>query len=90
MKMTDIRCNLARLRISRGHTQGALVFTVNEYLEHDGAICTKLDRVSISKAECGSVILIPDHVAAIAAYLDCTPHDIYPGLYPEDGDPHAE
>lgn len=78
----DVVCNIRRLRGRYFLTQDEVVDGANEYLKELDAK-PLLDRVSLSKAENGSIILIPDHVFAIATFLDCTMHDIYPEFYPE-------
>lgn len=78
----DVVCNLRRLREGYCCTQDEVVVNVNDYLKQLD-VKPLLDRVSLSKAENESIILIPNHVYAIAAFLDCTAHDIYPEFYPE-------
>lgn len=90
--MNDFACNLKKLRIESTLSQNELVDCANDRLfalyGHD----TKayIDRVSLSKAENKSIILIPEHVDAVATILCCTPHDIYPTLYSVGGDSDAE
>ena len=80
----DVQCNLAKLRKRAGFTQSYVVLGANDHLKALGIEYELLDRVALSKAEMGSVILIPNHVHAIAAFLDCSAHDIYPYLYPKE------
>lgn len=82
MITTDVVCNLRRLRKGYCCTQDEVVDAANDYLK-ELDVKPLLDRVSLSKAENESIILIPNHVHAIAAFLDCTAHDIYPEFYPE-------
>lgn len=79
----DVVCCLRRLRARCGQSQEYVVEGANWYIDALEMQCPRLDRVSLSKAENGSIILIPDHVFAIATFLDCTMHDIYPEFYPE-------
>ena len=81
----DVVCCIRRLRTRAGQSQEAIVEGANWYIDNLDSLmqCPRLDRVSLSKAENGSIILIPDHVFAIATFLDCTMHDIYPELYLE-------
>lgn len=80
----NVVCGLRRLRTRKGQTQEDVVEGANWYIDALEMQCPRLDRVSLSKAENESIILIPNHVHAIAAFLDCTAHDIYPMLYPEE------
>ena len=86
LKPDDARCNLKRLRFRRGMDQIVLLDGVNAVLsrQNNGEWYPPLDRVALSKAENGYVLLIPEHVHAIAAFLGCSAHDIYPNLYTED------
>lgn len=79
----DVVCCIRRLRTSSGKSQEDVVEGANHKIDTLGIKCPIRDRVSLSKAENGSIILIPDHVFAIATFLDCTMHDIYPEFYPE-------
>lgn len=81
----DVVCCIRRLRTRAGQSQETIVEGANWYIDNLDSLmqCPRLDRVSLSKAENGSNILIPDHVFAIATFLDCTMHDIYPELYLE-------
>ena len=81
----DVVCCIRRLRTGAGQSQEAIVEGANWYIDNLDSLmqCPRLDRVSLSNAENGSIILIPDHVFAIATFLDCTMHDIYPELYLE-------
>lgn len=79
----DVVCCIRRLRTRAGQSQEDTVEGANWYIDNLEMQCPRLDRVSLSKAENGSIILIPDHVFAIATFLDCTMHDIYPELYLE-------
>lgn len=85
LKSSDARCNLKRLRFRRKIDQRALVAGANSVLamQNNGEWYPPLDRVALSKAENEYVLLIPEHVHAIAAFLVCSAHDIYPNLYPE-------
>jgi hypothetical protein len=80
----DVVCCLRRLRIRAGQSQEAVIEGANWYIDTLEIPYPKLDRVSLSKAENESIILIPAHVYAIAAFLDCSMHDIYPMIYPEE------
>lgn len=79
----NVVCRLRRIRTGAGQSQKAVLDGANWYIENLELKCPELDRISLSKAENESVILIPDHVFAIAAFLDCSMHDIYPEFYPE-------
>ena len=86
-------CRLRKLRTCAGQSQEAVVEGANHYLKAMSDVPTLLDRVSLSKAENNSIILIPSHVHAIALFLDCKERDIYPYydlLYPLGGDANAE
>ena len=78
----DVVCNIRRLHTLAGQSQENIVEGANWYIDNLEMQCPRLDRVSLSKAENESIILIPCHVYAIAAFLDCDMHDIYPMIYP--------
>lgn len=78
----EIICRLRRLRKYQELSQDYLVEAVNDPCGRDTLPYPPLDRVALSKAENGLIILLPAHVSVIAAFLDCTEHDIYPTLYP--------
>ena len=80
----DVACRLRRIRTCNGQSQEDVVEGANWYIDALEMQCPRLDRVSLSKAENESIILIPCHVYAIAAFLDCSMHDIYPMIYPEE------
>ena len=80
----DVVCHLRRLRTGKGRSPQDVIEGANWYIDNLDLSCHKLDRVSLSKAENESIILIPSHVYAIAAFLDCSMHDIYPLIYPEE------
>lgn len=84
MMNEDVECWLRRLRIAKGYSQNDIVENANFYLKALTDTPILLDRVSLSKAENNSIILIPSHVRAIATFLDCTENDIYPWIYPEE------
>ena len=90
MTDADVVCCLRNLRTRAGQSQEAIVEGANFHLEANSNAPILLDRVSLSKAENNSIILIPSHVHAIAALLGCTAHDIYPNLYPAGGDANAK
>lgn len=78
MKKTGrIVCHIADLR-SGIWTQEKLVKAVRD---SGKPLCQEFDRVSLSKAEQGVIILIPAHVEAIAEIIGCKCFDIYPDLY---------
>ena len=80
----DVVCRLRRIRTRNGQSQEDVIEGANWYIDALEMQCPRLDRVSLSKAENESIILIPCHVYAIAAFLDCSMHDIYPMIYPEE------
>ena len=82
----DVVCELRQIREKAEISQVDIVNAANEKLRkfYGTHKFPKLDRVSLSKGENESIILIPSHVHAIAAFLDCTAHDIYPLIYPEE------
>lgn len=83
MTDADVVCRLRNLRTRAGQSQEAIVEGANWYIDALEIQYPKLDRVSLSKAENESIILLPAHVYAIATFLDCSMHDIYPNFYPE-------
>lgn len=78
MKKTgSVDCRIADIRAGMW-TQEKLVNAVR----HSGKpLCLDFDRIMLSKAEQGVIILIPQHVEAIAEVIGCKPFDIYPDLY---------
>lgn len=74
-----IDCRIAALREERGITQDQLVNAVRGTRD---PLIRYFDRVTLSKAEGGVIILIPAHVQAVADTLHCMPRDIYPDMYP--------
>ena len=84
MTDADVVCRLRNLRICAGQSQEDVIEGANWYIDALEMQCPKLDRVSLSKAENESIILLPSHVYAIATFLDCSMHDIYPNIYPEE------
>ena len=84
MIMDNTTCHLKQLRTAAGKSQDDVVKGANEFVALMFPLTVRLDRVTLSKAENRSIILIPSHVCAIAAFLDCDMHDIYPYLYPEE------
>ena len=85
MKQEQITCLLRQVRRREGVTQPRLAEGANWVLERLLTPYPRLTCEIISQAENEAVVLIPNHVHAIATFLDCTAHDIYPMLYPEDG-----
>ena len=77
MKTGGIDCRIADLR-SGIWTQTKLV---NAVRESGKPLCEEFDRVMLSKAEQGVIILIPSHVEAIADIIGCKCFDLYPDLY---------
>ena len=90
MTIERVICNLRLIRTHFNYSQEYLVRDANHVIGIHNVNVPFLDRVTLSKAENGSVILIPAHVRAIASVFGCTAHDIYPGLYPAGGDANAE
>ena len=76
-KTGSVDCRIADIR-SGTYTQSQLV---NAVRESGKPLSQTLDRVSLSKAEHGVIILIPQHVEAIAEVLGCKCFDLYPDLY---------
>lgn len=76
-KLGSFDCRIADIRAG-WMTQEKLVKAVRE---RGGALAHEFDRVTLSKAEQGVIILIPQHVDAIADVLGCKNFDIYPDLY---------
>lgn len=78
MKKTgSIDCRIADIRAG-SYTQSQLV---NAVRESGCPLCLDFDRVMLSKAEQGVIILIPQHVEAIAEIIGCKCFDLYPDLY---------
>lgn len=77
MKTGGIDCRIGDIR-SGIWTQHKLV---NAVRNSDKPLCKEFDRVMLSKAEQGVIILIPQHVEAIAEILGCKAFDLYPDLY---------
>lgn len=82
MNQEQITCLLRQVRRREGVTQPSLAEGANVVLERLLVPYPRLTCEIISQAENEAVILIPNHVHAIAAFLDCTAHDIYPNIYP--------
>lgn len=76
-KIGSVDCRIADIR-SGSYTQSQLV---NAVRESGKPLSQDFDRVSLSKAEQGVIILIPQHVEAIAEVLGCKCFDLYPDLY---------
>lgn len=76
-KTGSIDCRIADIRAG-WLTQGELVKAVKE---RGTQLSQDFDRVLLSKAEQGVIILIPQHVDAVADVLGCKAFDIYPDLY---------
>lgn len=85
MKQEQITCRLRQLRRREGLIQPVLAVYANKILTELGAQGYGLTGDIISLAENEKIVLIPDHVHAIATFLNCSAHDIYPMLYEEDG-----
>lgn len=76
-KIGSIDCRIADIRAG-SYTQTELV---NAVRESGKPLCLDFDRVMLSKAEQGVIILIPSHVEAIAEIIGCKCFDLYPDLY---------
>ena len=76
-KIGSVDCRIADIRAGIW-TQQKLV---NAVRESGKPLCKEFDRVTLSKAEQGVIILIPSHVEAIAEILGCKAFDLYPDLY---------
>lgn len=85
MKQEHIVCRLRQLRLRESLIQPVLAVHANKLLAELGTPYPRLNGDIISLAENEKIVLIPNHVHAIATFLDCSAHDIYPMLYPEDG-----
>lgn len=78
MKMSGrVDCRIADLRAGMW-TQGQLV---NAVRKSGRPFAEDFDRVMLSKAENGIIILIQQHVEAVADVIGCKPFDLYPDLY---------
>ena len=77
MKTGSVDCRIADLR-SGMWTQSRLV---NEVQKTGRPFAKDFDRVTLSKAENGVIILIREHVEAVAEVIGCKCFDIYPDLY---------
>lgn len=76
-KPGSIDCRIADIRAG-WLTQSELV---NAVRERGGVLAQEFDRLTLSKAEQGVIILIPQHVDAVVDVLGCKNFDIYPDLY---------
>lgn len=66
-------CNLKDLRLLDNVTQSDFVRFMRER-------CPEFDRMTLSKAENGHILLTPAALAAAAEILGCNPDNIYPNL----------
>lgn len=73
MGVDPVRCRLRALRERAGMSQTQFARRMAEALP-------QMDRVALSKAECGHVLLAPDALREAARILGVTPADIYPTL----------
>ena len=72
-QLPTLVCKLKNFRLASGITQSDFVRFMRES-------CYEFDRMALSKAENGHIILSPPAILAAAKILGCTPSDIYPNL----------